>query len=809
MNNYKKALVAAKSGRAVFILGAGFSKEAKNYGDKNLFLGSDLKKFLSDKIGISLNYPLEIVSQNYVELESESKLLDILKSQFLVKEFPDYYNCLSDLKNIHFYTTNYDDLIEKIFINSSKKIQSYQLCDKLEKVAEKSFILHINGKVMQDTTSIENLRLTLDSYDKTFFDSPWIKFFSDDLQYAEVIFILGYSLVADLDLRRILKQHKNKCYIIQHPNIDISDVELLKNYGTVIENGIEAFLSDLRETKVEEKKDYDLGVLKSFKQVNTELICERPSDQQVFDFLIKGSIENRNIFYQNIDKKFEYLVNRRELFPVIDAINQGLDIIIHSDLGNGKTIFLHQLARLIKEKKILQYEYNSTSNCFKEIRKINESKEKTILVFDPYNTNYDLIKTIKNLSLDNIQLLLIARTAMHENFERLIDKDLGILRQNIFDLNCLNEEECIEVNKIFEKHGLWGKDAAVPEKQKIQILMGKNKCKGNFQNIILYLFERSEIKDKFVEIIKHEKSTETKKLLLLSFINAILQLQIKDSDFNLLYDFDVYKKYNTELFKEFAYFDRNQGWTIKSPIIAKSMVKSCAFNKSEIIKILIELTIKIDKLYNEEDEAFLTALKNLASCSYLSFIFDYDIDKNELLSYFEGVKETSFNKRNYFFWMQYAIACVNTCEYERAKIYFDTAYSFANRKGKMFSTFQIDNHYARFLLERQLYTRNPNDAFTNFERAHRLLLKSQNNDLYGDRYYQFRVAKSYKDYYDTFYDSFTQNEKRYFVEACRIMLENVNKYFKEVDRASNKIDVVKCRENLRYIINTVSLKEED
>ena len=62
------------------------------------------------------------------------------------------------------------------------------------------------------------------------------------------------------------------------------------------------------------------------------------------------------------------------------------------------------------------------------------------------------------------------------------------------------------------------------------------------------------------------------------------------------------------------------------------MLNSQVFTKQEIIEILVELTKKIDKI-SDGGQLLKNALKHLASCSYLSFIFDYEINKKELLAY--------------------------------------------------------------------------------------------------------------------------------------------------------------------------------
>ncbi len=155
--------------------------------------------------------------------------------------------------------------------------------------------------------------------------------------------------------------------------------------------------------------------------------------------------------------------------------------------------------------------------------------------------------------------------------------------------------------------------------------------------------------------------------------------------------------------------------------------------------------------------------------------------------------------------MQYAIACVNTHEYERAEMYFKTAYSFASKKSYGFSTFQIDNHFARFLLERQIYHRNPIDAFRNFSKAHNLLISAHRDIEQNDRYYQFKVAKCYKDFFEIFYQQFNEEEKKIFVSKCKEINSNLAIYEKETYNPHEGLrnDVLECKSNLKYILSKI------
>lgn len=84
----------------------------------------------------------------------------------------------------------------------------------------------------------------------------------------------------------------------------------------------------------------------------------------MYDMFILGKFD-KNAFYRDEYGKFVSIVNRSKISTALDCIDKGKSIIIHSDLGNGKTIFLNQLIYQIKDKII----FNMCSNYNDKLQK--------------------------------------------------------------------------------------------------------------------------------------------------------------------------------------------------------------------------------------------------------------------------------------------------------------------------------------------------------------------------------------------------------------------------------------------------------
>lgn len=127
---YDEAIKYALEGDAIFIVGSGFSVGAENKlagDDKHLWVGSRLAKELAKLTEMDPDVQLDIVSQEYIDIYGEKNLIDYLKEHYTVEEYEGYYKALSRIKNIKVYSTNYDDLIEKVCCDCGNKVKGYNI----------------------------------------------------------------------------------------------------------------------------------------------------------------------------------------------------------------------------------------------------------------------------------------------------------------------------------------------------------------------------------------------------------------------------------------------------------------------------------------------------------------------------------------------------------------------------------------------------------------------------------------------------------------------------------------------------------
>ncbi|MBP2656946.1 MAG: hypothetical protein H6Q73_4515 [Firmicutes bacterium] len=211
---------------------------------------------------------------------------------------------------------------------------------------------------------------------------------------------------------------------------------------------------------------------------------------------------------------------------------------------------------------------------------------------------------------------------------------------------------------------------------------------------------------------------------------------------------------------------------MQSSVLANYILRK--YNYSEkIVNILIKIMKNSDcrnlKSCNNN------ILKSLVSFSNIRIVLKNkgkDL-ANHIVKYYENIKNLTFNKENPFFWLQYAIARLELEHFTESDIYFKNAYAYAHKLNH-FDTYQIDTHFARFLLEKQLKHGNEEEAYETFLEAHRLLANNRNKP--ENFHYPLRQTKYYYDIYNKYFSIFNDSQKAIFLWCCHEVLAKIKNY---------------------------------
>ena len=469
------AIGLALDGHALLFTGAGFSLGAINRLGQPMKLAEHLSIHLSSKVNLPLDTPLEDTSEEFLSQFGEQALVRLLKDEFTASEITDTHRRIASLPWRGIYTTNYDNVLEKASDSVGRSLVSVTLSEEARLRSDDSGTLcvHLNGSVETLTSSTigTELKLTDTSYlSASINESPWAVTLRQDLNLARAIFFVGYSL-ADLDIRRIIfdtEELSQKSFFIvgQEPK-ELTRMRVSR-FGKLIQMDTSDF-SGLVEEKgkvyVPQAPESHIGY--SIKKYSLPTTASAFTDQSVFDLLLSGDA-NAALIWGSLSEGHHYFLERRLTQAVLDAFGNGTRVAVtHSELGNGKTLFLEGLkCRALQEDYDVYTVSERSTDTLREMDQILGTDSKALIFIDDYPSWLDEIRHFAHHSGPNHFLALSARNAVNELMIDNLAEMLGTHNIREYPLDLLDPDDLDWIVSFFEQYGLWGDKASWPVRRK-------------------------------------------------------------------------------------------------------------------------------------------------------------------------------------------------------------------------------------------------------------------------------------------------------------------------------------------------------
>lgn len=735
---------------AIIIMGAGASYGAKNaFGD--FPSGTLLAEELYKKCGIIPDdkTDLQDASQCYEELFSTSSLIAEIRALLTCSSFTKSHATIYSLPWMRYYTTNYDDVALLAARENGFAITPVTLSSHVRDYANRERLcVHINGHLghLTETTIHGEFKLTADSYrsQEHIMNSEWGNLLLNDLETAKSIFIVGLSLKYDLDLSRILFRSDfiSKTILISSPDLSDNAENRLKRYGTVYKIGVDNFAKAIQEVQ----KTYTPQITDEADRLYTAFLhdykrnydFESPTPEDVFGLFLNGKYVD-SLYYKTGGAYSAFIY--REVFADIEhAVLDGKRILfIHSDMGNGKTACINELCHVLskQEMHIFTLANAESTKLSEEISAIsNLSKtNKVLVIIDDYTNYIDILKKFTLFDNKQLQFVLTARTALNYNKMPSVLSDFAVEENDsaVFNLNRVDNTGIDYCIKVFERFGLFGRRAGLTREQKKDYLINSKNCGRKFQAIMLDVIQSQVLSSKVEELVENIKSSSQQyyNAVIIILLTKTMNLRLSVLDIERILDLtissDALFRSNSAIL-ELINFDSDGKIIIKSSITARYILQKVSTPET-VIAALNSVATYAAKY--PSIAKFSQVLTSIISYSHIhSFLRGFGDSERVVLSYYDELSKLSYYERSNFFWLQYAIACIEIKRFDRAQRYLDTAYGLIPEG---FVPFQINNQQARFYLE-SILCGNSLNPLKDFEAAHKLLMlpiSSPNDNEYN------------------------------------------------------------------------------
>lgn len=804
----QESIIHALDGNAVLFLGSGFSIGAIKEDGTEFKTAAPLAHKLLAECGLPKEEYVDDLGQAtevFVNMRSEHELVDYMRKEYTAIEVSPAQEVITSVKWQRIYTTNYDNVVELASIKNKRVLQPAILSQRLADFKDKSNVcVHLNGRV--EGLTIDKLgtefKLTSRSYmDNEFRDSEWLGLLKSDLLTARTIVYVGYSMQYDLDIRRLvysLPDVVNKTILVLYEKEPQVSQILARTYGTPYPIGTNEYAKMIEEAqKTYVPSAVRLSVNLCFNKVEPVKTASKILDKDVFELFTQGSYDISKLFFSfQSPVDYVYSIRRTKIEHVLKVIEDGqTNLLVHSDLGNGKTIFIETLSALLAQKgyEVFSF-YRNWATLESEVERICQNHAKTVFVFEDYSGCFDSLKVFALYRTDQI-LIVSERSYVNEaNYDDLCNLlgDFG----NV-DLNRLDSDETAQLIKIFETYGLWSYLSAKGLYEKEDFI--NITCRANLRNVVLELLKSPDILGRFKKVFDaaHQRKGFYDAVVFILLVH-VMHLNIGLDDLADALDVEAL---NSPKFKrdpavqELVNFEAGR-IRPKSSLVSQTLILEL-FSTTTVVDVLINVAKHLNERRSEKVAKQM--MRRLMTFTNLQQVLNpKDASyKYDLLRYYEALKVLALCKNNPHFWLQYAIVKLSEYDYGMAKQFFAAAYSYAGTL-EHFDTYQIDNHYARFVLENERINGSQATCMEAFRHAHSILMDSRHK--LEVRYYPYRVARNYYPFYESFFSGMTDVEKKEFLVDCQEILQRLEWYQRESGTSGNRKDVVAAKDGIVQIL---------
>ncbi len=779
-------------GDSIILMGAGASDGAKNaFGD--FPSGSKLAKDLYDlcKITPDDKNDLQDAAQTYEEMHSAMLLIQEIRTRLTCASFLPCHSTIYSQPWRRYYTTNYDDVALLAAKKKGVNILPVTLSTDFNRFYKREHLcVHINGHIgnLNEETLHTEFKLTSDSYLSHDYisNSQWGALLVDDLEAAKCIIILGLSLKYDLDLSRLLytPEVKQKTLIIDRPDLSHNSEVRLSRFGTVEKIGVTGFADEIEKvssTYTPLVKDPITKLYTCFEhEFHRASALSNATPGDVFKLFFSGTYVNE-LFHQT-KGAYNGFVYRSKFRDIRDAIiGKKKYIFLHADMGNGKTASIQELRAWLSKKDFHVFTLTDINiiNLADEIQSICAIDAPCIVIIENYTSYMDVLRIFSHRAHDNIQFIFTARSAV--NFSKMPDVfDQFSIQENestIININKLGSSDIMRCVKLFDSYGAWGKNSRLSNEDKHKYLKNKNHGNSKFQSIMIDVLKSDDMVKRIkslVDTIQTESKTYHDAVIVI-LITQVMNLRISARDIEKITGQSIISdakfRANLAIQELLIFHDGKQSFVIKSSVTSNLILREIA-KPETIINALNNLALYA--ITYKHIAKYGSLLNDIISFSHISsFLKGYPNSATFLANYYDRLSEIEYYRTSNFFWLQYAISCIETSDYQRAQTYLNNAYGLIPED---FVPFQINNQQARLYLEEILSntTKNPLD---NYKKAHNLLMlpivSAKDNEFNVIKLFGYYTRKEFKARLTT------KELKKFHKSACKDAYNRLTSFVKK------------------------------
>lgn len=687
---------------SILFLGSGFSAEAENISGGNPPVGKGLTQHFLSLLGLDpdANYDLKDIAT--FAKEKGIDLYEVLTKLYNIRSLNYAQSHILEKRWRRIYTTNYDDAVEVFFSRTERRktFRTFSFDMPLATKLSREAVIHLHGYInrCKRETVLRELVLSHTSYAEQMARlSPWWDQFERDIRSAEAIYFVGYSLndfAVSAYLTR-LPALSQKTHFILKKGVDEITKTRLYGYGVLHEISVLGFAGwcESAVAKPEIVNPSSMKAFKFFDPTKDNKTVTKPNPAEIDALIALG-----NFKFQRFIGTFPaptYVIPRAKLLDIaVSFLEKNRTLILHSRIGNGKTIFRYCLCMRLTELGYSVFEVREQVTFSESELEHLRRQKKLAIVFNSYDGAYASIDQISGLS-ETTKFLVEMNTGTVQVRRAEIYGKLPSPIERI-DVNPLTSYDREDLAQLLDTAGLLNEKVAAALKKSFDI-----------RDVVLSSYDNEEVAKRIRDtIVPLLADSDVRSILVCALIVKGLGLSLDPNFIRVVTNVDLYAaliKFEEKAL-DIVTFDLDS-FEANSALLSRYLILKI-IDPQELVRWIYWLCAEAARRMHEEADLQSSrhrharhALGILLTYSQLQELLGERRDRDELiLELFEKARSNLHINAEPLFWLQYSILMQSGDRWDLAESHMATAYlRAADRDG--FQTYQLDTHSLGLSLE--------------------------------------------------------------------------------------------------------------
>jgi energy-coupling factor transporter ATP-binding protein EcfA2 len=222
-------------------------------------------------------------------------------------------------------------------------------------------------------------------------------------------------------------------------------------------------------------------------------------DATVETFFMYGDIDD-SLIDEAVSgiQRVPYLILRQQATNVFTPIRKGKNVLVFSELGNGKTTLIRILQTMLLVEGYRVFNIRDSEEDFIEgLDLLMKSSQQSVVIVDGVEPCLDLLRHLSYTQPHNIHFLAATRTADYEHIgPQLVESNLKYIP---ICIDKLSEEDILSFIKIVDNLGYWGSDAGKSIHQKLKIV--RQDHKSQLSLTLRHLFKAPQMRNRLDSLL--------------------------------------------------------------------------------------------------------------------------------------------------------------------------------------------------------------------------------------------------------------------------------------------------------------------